>query len=217
MRGIYRSPVNSPHKGQWRRAFVFSFICAWINASVNNREAGDLRRHRVYYDVIVMGKENVRMRETQTHTQTDTDKEREMVYQYMYSIFRSLVDCSILCLSYTWCRSVIFGVTMPYDNITVESGSNNCKLLGETNCGLMNCAWRVTNGMTISLMSLNTSVLYVPTNIETKCRVKHGVKKQGVMLTESVRWTWWDVSDCDNAIYNKIVLLERYLCWSMTN
>ena len=39
-----RSPVNSPHKGQWRGAFMFSLICAWINRWVNNREAGDLRR-----------------------------------------------------------------------------------------------------------------------------------------------------------------------------
>ena len=52
--GIHRSPVNSPHKGQWRRAFMFSLICAWINAWVNNREAGDLRRHRAHYDVIVI-------------------------------------------------------------------------------------------------------------------------------------------------------------------
>ena len=46
LRGIHRSPVNSPHKGQWRGALMFSFICAWINDWVNNREAGDLRRHR---------------------------------------------------------------------------------------------------------------------------------------------------------------------------
>ena len=54
-RGIHRSPVNSPHKGQWRRAFMFSFICAWINRWVNNREAGDLRRYRAKNDVIIMG------------------------------------------------------------------------------------------------------------------------------------------------------------------
>ena len=54
VRGIHRSPVNSPHKGQWRGALMFSLICAWINAWVNNREAGDLRRHRGHYDVIVM-------------------------------------------------------------------------------------------------------------------------------------------------------------------
>ena len=49
-----RSPVNSPHKGQWRGALMFSLICAWINGWVNNREAGDFRRHRAHYDVIVM-------------------------------------------------------------------------------------------------------------------------------------------------------------------
>ena len=54
VRGIHRSPVNSPHKGQWRRALMFSLICVWINGWVNNREAGDLRRHRGHYDVNVM-------------------------------------------------------------------------------------------------------------------------------------------------------------------
>ena len=54
VRGIHRSPVNSPHKGQWRGALMFSLICAWINGWVNNREAGDLRRHRDHYDVIAM-------------------------------------------------------------------------------------------------------------------------------------------------------------------
>ena len=52
--GIHRSPVNSPHKGQWRGALVFSLICVWMNDWVNNREAGDLRRYRAHYDVIVM-------------------------------------------------------------------------------------------------------------------------------------------------------------------
>ena len=48
------SPVNSPHKGQWRWALMFSLICVWINNWVNNRETGDLRRYRATYDVIVM-------------------------------------------------------------------------------------------------------------------------------------------------------------------
>ena len=46
--------MNSPHKGQWRGAYMFALICVWINGSVNNREAGDSRRHRAHYDVIVM-------------------------------------------------------------------------------------------------------------------------------------------------------------------
>ena len=33
---------------------MFSLICVWINDWVNNREAGDSRRHRGHYDVIVM-------------------------------------------------------------------------------------------------------------------------------------------------------------------
>ena len=57
VRGIHRSPMNSPHKGQWRGALMFSLICDWINDWVNNREAGDLRRHRGHYDVIVMVKQ----------------------------------------------------------------------------------------------------------------------------------------------------------------
>ena len=29
--GILRSPGNSPHKGQWLGALIFSLICVWIN------------------------------------------------------------------------------------------------------------------------------------------------------------------------------------------
>ena len=54
VRGIHRSPVTSPHKGQWRVALMFSLICTRINCWVNNGEAGDLRRHRAHYDVTVM-------------------------------------------------------------------------------------------------------------------------------------------------------------------
>ena len=61
VRGVHRSPVNSPHKGQWRGALMFSFICAWINGWVNNCEAGDLRRHRAHYDLIVMWKPGMKI------------------------------------------------------------------------------------------------------------------------------------------------------------
>ena len=47
-------PETSPHKGQWRGSLMLPLICAWINDRVNNREAGDLRRHRGHYDVNVM-------------------------------------------------------------------------------------------------------------------------------------------------------------------
>ena len=51
---IHRSSVESPHKGQWRGALMFSLICAWTKGSTNNRIAGDLWRHRAHYDVTVM-------------------------------------------------------------------------------------------------------------------------------------------------------------------
>ena len=46
--------VNSLHKGQWRRALMFSLISAWLNGRVNNHEAGDLRCHCTHYDIVVM-------------------------------------------------------------------------------------------------------------------------------------------------------------------
>ena len=54
VREIHRSPVNFPHKGQWRGALIFTLICARINGWVNNHEAGDLRRNRAHRDVTVM-------------------------------------------------------------------------------------------------------------------------------------------------------------------
>ena len=54
VRGIHRSPVNFPHNDQWRGALMFYLICVWINGWVDNRKAGDLRRYRTHYDVIVM-------------------------------------------------------------------------------------------------------------------------------------------------------------------
>ena len=52
----WNSPATGefPHKSQWRSALMFTLICAWISRWVNNREAGDLRRHRAHYDVIVI-------------------------------------------------------------------------------------------------------------------------------------------------------------------
>ena len=54
VRGIHLSPLISPHKGQWRGALMCSLICPSTKGWVNNRDAGDLRRHRAHYDVMVM-------------------------------------------------------------------------------------------------------------------------------------------------------------------
>ena len=49
LRGEFTAHRWFPRKGQWRGTLMFSLICAWINGWVNNREAGDLRRHRAHY------------------------------------------------------------------------------------------------------------------------------------------------------------------------
>ena len=54
VRGIRQSLVNSPHKGQWRGALMFSLIYAWTSGRANNRDACDLRRHHAHYGVTVM-------------------------------------------------------------------------------------------------------------------------------------------------------------------
>ena len=45
---------GSPHKDLWRGALMFSLICAWTNGLANNRDGGDLRRHRAHYDITVI-------------------------------------------------------------------------------------------------------------------------------------------------------------------
>ena len=48
------SPVPGEFTAQKPVTLMFYLIYAWINGWVNNREAGDLRRHRAHYDVTVL-------------------------------------------------------------------------------------------------------------------------------------------------------------------
>ena len=50
--GISVVAGESPHKGQWHGALMFSLT--WNNNWANNGDAGDLRRHRANYDVSVI-------------------------------------------------------------------------------------------------------------------------------------------------------------------
>ena len=53
--GEFTGPREFPaQRPVTRRFMMFSLICVWINDWVNNREAGDVRRYRAHYDVIVM-------------------------------------------------------------------------------------------------------------------------------------------------------------------
>ena len=40
VRGIHRSPMNSPHKGQWCRALMFSLICLRLNKRLSKQSWG---------------------------------------------------------------------------------------------------------------------------------------------------------------------------------
>ena len=54
VRGMHRSPVNFPHKDQWRGTLMFSLICARTDSWANHGDADDLSCYRTHYDVIVM-------------------------------------------------------------------------------------------------------------------------------------------------------------------
>ena len=59
---------------------MFSLICVWINDWVNNREAGNLRRYRVHYDVIVL----------EVHISSDNDLERSANKPLSESMFTQI-------------------------------------------------------------------------------------------------------------------------------
>ena len=52
--GEFIGPGEFPSQRPVTRSFDVFMICVWINGWINNREAGDLRRHRGHYDVNVM-------------------------------------------------------------------------------------------------------------------------------------------------------------------
>ena len=86
--------VNSPHKGQWRRALMFSLICTWINDWVNKGEAGDLRCHRPHYDVTVM-------------LNTEICSTSVIPVIYAVFLFCHSIKMRLYCLLFLWCVQYI--------------------------------------------------------------------------------------------------------------
>ena len=54
VRGIHRSPMDSPSQRPVTRNFDVFFDLRPKRGCASNRDAGDLRRHRAHYDVTVM-------------------------------------------------------------------------------------------------------------------------------------------------------------------
>ena len=48
------SVTGHHHKGQWRKALMFSLVCTWTYDWESTRDVADLRHHRVHYGVTVM-------------------------------------------------------------------------------------------------------------------------------------------------------------------
>ena len=111
VREIHRSPVNSPHQGQWRGALMFSLSCVWINGWVNNCEAGELRRNRFHYDVSVLIMQNCLHR--WTHTMKDLGELVNAGWLYSAYIFRSVWGC--MCFTdppmFQWSGGYIFALS----------------------------------------------------------------------------------------------------------
>ena len=78
---------------------MFSLICAWINGSVNNREAGDLRRHGAHYDVIVMIRKSVR---NSSHfiALSDNFNLRHPIILIFFTKHESITSCSVRVLKW---------------------------------------------------------------------------------------------------------------------
>ena len=96
--GIHRSPVNSPLKVQW-------LIYAWIHGWVNDPDDGNLRHHRVHYDLTVMryymGNHSI------------------SVYKQNYSVLFSSPFCIVMLtdlydMSLTWCLRLLPSTIMQY-------------------------------------------------------------------------------------------------------
>ena len=121
--GIHRSPINSPLKGQWCGALMLSLICAWTNGWVNNREAGDLRRHGAHYDVTVMPSQ------ARTHT----------VYPMTWALFVvfCLYDSFEVCYYFTHMRQGLlhhhWGIACPVsvnESYLTKTKGNKAKTMG---------------------------------------------------------------------------------------
>ena len=113
VRGIHRSLVNSPHKGQWRGALMFSLICAWINGWVNNGEAGDLRRNWAHYGVTVM----VLTRHSRPHSIHHDPRDSSVVVTGSLCLGDGSVDRHVPLLHLMSSLSVMFDLCVQKDNM----------------------------------------------------------------------------------------------------
>ena len=173
VRGIHRSPVNSPHKGQWRGALSFSLISTRINGWVNNGEASDLRHHRAHYDVTVMSLSTI----CQVILSKETQTSSELGSWYTHSLFSwyyTLAIFSNWILIWLKVNYILELINDPHPNPSANCNSeciclsllfmvktDICYLWGGIDCvmrcsGVMFCkVWSVDRSMTQAVMVYN--------------------------------------------------------------
>ena len=104
VRGIHRWPVDSPHKGQWHGALIFSLICTWTNGWASNQDASDYKCHRAHYDVAVMLHEAMMAQFINTHTHRYMHHRASMSHYRQVSNIRQLNCWSLRCSWSIACR-----------------------------------------------------------------------------------------------------------------
>ena len=101
VRGIHWSLMNSPHKGQWCRALMFSLISAWTNSWVNNRDDSDLRHYHTHYVITIMHQErNVSADSTQNHVLHNNGNKLHLGHPH--GIHVKHLTYSVLSNNYAW-------------------------------------------------------------------------------------------------------------------
>ena len=123
---------NSPDPGEFpsqrpvTRTFDVSLICIWTNGRVNNRDAGDLRRHRAHHDVIVMQMQS---------------EDINWKYHLMDLSNHQTMEQLVIYSAVAWCNAVYFYIdprdvfrseiwigNIPTMSGNISSFSNNIKL-----------------------------------------------------------------------------------------
>ena len=110
--GIHRSLVNSPQKGQWRGALMYSLICAlhkWLS-----KQSWGWRHQRAHYDVIVMLKRPVYPVQSISRYPIKPQIFVHLGHSAIFTIFRHIYQCSILIANSPTTRCGVQNNRSPY-------------------------------------------------------------------------------------------------------
>ena len=114
--------------------WCFCLICAWIKGWVNSGEAGDLRRHRAHYDVIVMIIHDELMTESYQTNQSCLHIFFICCISW-YTIYRELITWRHLFSTVQiWYATIIWAATYQYSKLIILflNWTSHCKLISSS-------------------------------------------------------------------------------------